>query len=1080
MKLTSRKIILRSLIFHMKEYILQIGIVSVLTAIICGSLLTGNSVRGSLRKNLEEKRGNADFVVSSGLRYFDASISYRFNNLSKLNSTAIVETEGFCRNFSSGEIALDIKVFGIDSTFFPFQGFPSQKIKPGFATVNKILADKLDLSRGDEVILSIEGIRILPSSVPFAPEENETKSSVFRITQIISGAEGGNFSLGSSQSQTPAIFVNARDIQDNIVSNFKANRLLIHSGSGYSTSQIFNYLKEVLTPGDMGLTIRTSHRTREPELISDRIFIDSAIVSEIDRILPPAAPVITYLANSFDLKAKSTPYSFISALPSKMLPGLQDKEIILSGWLAEDLDAVVGDTLIMSWYDPGSGSNLRENRTDLIVKGIAEDEFPYSDPSLMPEFPGISGSTTCGSWDAGVPLSLKRIRKKDEDYWTNYKGTPKAFINYNTGLRLWGNNFGPATAIRFNPDLDSALIVRELSGKIEPSVSGFSVTDLKNRNIKASAEGVDFGTLFLSLSFFIILSCILLLSMALKLFIDSRKREIRTYQALGFTNKRITGLVFSEALLISAGGALSGSLLGYLVNVLIIKSLNSVWTGAVQTNTLIPGFDFIPLLYGFIAVVFISALVIIIRLKKFFKENEAGNVELFREGIPGKGLLLTFLALSVSFVLILLSVIFRNSSTILAFTGGTFLFISLIMSVFYIISRGRGRSFGYSGLYYSYYPIKAVTPIIFLAAGIFAVILTGANHQVVSDKMLLPGGGTGGFLLWAESAIPVNYDLNSSEGKAEFGFQDGDLMDISFVQAGKLKGDDASCLNITHVTAPPILGIDPVKFIYKGSFSFASKIKLPGGVNPWSLLSQFPGENLAYGIADQTVLQWGLKLKTGDTLKYISENGQVLNIIICAGLKSSVFQGYLLIGKNAFEKYFPSVSGSSVFLIHGKSELTDIYKGTIEERLSGYGISVEPAIDRLASFFEVSNTYLDVFALMGVLGMILGVGGLGFILARNFNSREKEFALMIASGYTGRRIRRLLLKDHFIILAWGILTGSLSALCATWPSVASGSELPWKLFAIMLVMIFLVGYLVLLLSEGLVEKRNLVVSLRRE
>ena len=43
-------------------------------------------------------------------------------------------------------------------------------------------------------------------------------------------------------------------------------------------------------------------------------------------------------------------------------------------------------------------------------------------------------------------------------------------------------------------------------------------------------------------------------------------------------------------------------------------------------------------------------------------------------------------------------------------------------------------------------------------------------------------------------------------------------------------------------------------------------------------------------------LSGDLKIKPGDTLMMRSENGQKLNIIIAAGLKSSVFQGYVIIG----------------------------------------------------------------------------------------------------------------------------------------------------------------------------------------
>ena len=178
-------------------------------------------------------------------------------------------------------------------------------------------------------------------------------------------------------------------------------------------------------------------------------------------------------------------------------------------------------------------------------------------------------------------------------------------------------------------------------------------------------------------------------------------------------------------------------------------------------------------------------------------------------------------------------------------------------------------------------------------------------------------------------------DLNSEQGRFEFGFDEEELDDLSFLQMKRLSGDDASCLNINQVTSPAILGVPTSEFIDKGSFSFASVIKSNSHENPWSLLDQEPGNNTIYGIADQTVIEWSFKMRPGDTLKYVAENGQPLNIVLCAGLQSSIFQGHLLIGENNFEKWFPSVAGSSVFLIDGDTEMRDIYAAAFVDRQIG-------------------------------------------------------------------------------------------------------------------------------------------------
>jgi hypothetical protein len=390
------------------------------------------------------------------------------------------------------------------------------------------------------------------------------------------------------------------------------------------------------------------------------------------------------------------------------------------------------------------------------------------------------------------------------------------------------------------------------------------------------------------------------------------------------------------------------------------------------------------------------------------------------------------------------------------------------------------RGISFSGRYYFFNPAQAITPAIIIAAGIFAVIITTANRKIITEKSYRNTGGTGGYLFWAESALPVKHDLSSYEGRLEFGLDEGELADLEFLQAKRLSGDDASCLNLNHVTSPSILGLDPSEIIRRGSFSFAATLSKLSGQNPWDILDSIQGENTIFAIADQIVLEWGLKLKTGDTLIVQAEDGRPLNMIICAGLKSSVFQGHLIIAKNNLEKYFPSVAGSSVFLIDGKTELIDHYKEVLDERLAGYGFASIDAGDKLASFLEVTNTYLNVFAILGAFGLVLGVAGLGFILLRNFNQRKREFALMAATGFSQKKIRDLILRDQIRILVWGILTGTLSGLIATIPSVLSGNEIPWVIILGMIILVAVSGLTALLVSIRNVRNSVLINELRKE
>jgi len=659
-------------------------------------------------------------------------------------------------------------------------------------------------------------------------------------------------------------------------------------------------------------------------------------------------------------------------------------------------------------------------------------------------------------------------------------------FSYITGKKIWSNEFGIATAIRFPLSMEMADIEKGLTGNIDSFMAGIAISEIEGRAEQAAASGVDFSTLFVSLSFFIILSCIILLTLAISIFFNSKKNQIRILHAIGYRKISIRRILITEAMVIASVGAILGSITGYFLNFLLIYALNTVWRGAVQTNMLSPHFNLSPLISGVGATLVISFFIVFNKTNSFLKSLKGS----FRPWDISFGKTRSIFVLGttsvLAFTFFIFSYISKGNQTLFSFIGGSLFFISFILLFrYFLISKlckpGSLKSIShYSQKFYAINPSNAITPVIFIAAGIFAVIIAGSNRQVISDRMLIPSGGTGGYLLWAESAIPVRENLNLKEGRSEFGLDEPELSGLSFVLGRRLTGDDASCLNLNHVTTPSILGLDPGPFIRKGSFSFASVMKGLPDPNPWKIINYPPVNNTIYGIADQTVLDWGLKVKPGDTLKFNAENGQVLNVVICAGLKSSVFQGYLLISEKNFSSFFPSVSGYSVFLAEGKNEMSEQYQSALSERLSMYGFSVEPAREKLASFFQVTNTYLDVFTLLGALGMILGIAGLGFILLRNFDRRKQEFALMIACGISIKEIRRILVEDHLIILLWGILTGLVSALSATFPSLNSGNSFPWEILLMLVVSMAVVGLSAIFLVINGIKHETLIFRLRRE
>ena len=1078
-------IVTRSIKFYRKPVLYQILIITILCAVITGSLLTGRSVKESLKKSASERLGNTGILISSGLRYFEPSLAETLKDSARIKCVGILEINGSGQSLNSQKAAFNTHIFGINSDFFTFQGKDSDRINAGEVAVNKKLADYLGLNIGDELIIRFNEISDIPGDAPFSPAKATGSSLVMKVGKILEPYNSGNFSLSINQIIPFNIFMNISDLKDNTGNPAKINRLLVEDENGYNINELYNTLKQILKPSDIGLNLRKVEKTGEFELISDRIFIEETLIKEIIKKVPSAAPVYTYLGNRFNAGTRSTPYSFVSALPSSLYPEIsQGNGMIINRWLADDLKVNEADTIEMFWYSPDSLNKLVERSNKFVVKRIVEMQGIWSDSLLMPDFPGISGSTSCSDWDAGILIKMDNIRPKDEDYWNKYRGTPKAFINYEKGKELFGNIFGPATSIRFPANISQSEIEKKLRGSIEPSLTGFTVTDLAAESVRAANESVDFSTLFISLGFFLILASVVLLSLSVSSYFDSKKAQIKTLFALGFKNRWIERLLFLESGLIAVTGCIIGSFVGFLVNIIITAALNSVWNGAVQTNTLEAFFNFIPLLSGFSITLLLTLVLTTLKVKLYLKklnrkEKEIpGSHSLFRNFL----LCLTFSFLALS--LFTLSLLSKDLKIVLSFSAGTVLLIALLLfwRQYYlgwdIFKSGKRKSL--SRLYFSFYPSNAVTPIMFIAAGIFAVFITGANRMDFNEKHLNRSGGTGGYLLWCDNTVPVKEDLNSLSGRKAFGIDSEPLNGMSFAQAKRSSGNDASCLNLNHVTAPPLLGINPADFISKGAFSFSTVLKEKNLKNPWQFLNESSEGNTIYGIADQTVLEWGLKIKPGDTLILRAENGQPLNIIIAAGLKSSVFQGYVLIGMKNFSKFYPSVSGNSVLLIDGNPEMTNNYKTALSERFENHGINVEKTGDRLASFYEVTNTYLSVFGVFGAFGMIIGIAGLGFIILRNYNQRKKEFALMLAVGFTKRKIQMMILSEQILILLAGVSTGVIAALVSTLPSIMNSPDIPWIYLCMMIFAIVATGLVVILLTIRSIMRDSLIASLKKE
>jgi ABC-type antimicrobial peptide transport system permease subunit len=360
--------------------------------------------------------------------------------------------------------------------------------------------------------------------------------------------------------------------------------------------------------------------------------------------------------------------------------------------------------------------------------------------------------------------------------------------------------------------------------------------------------------------------------------------------------------------------------------------------------------------------------------------------------------------------------------------------------------------------------------------------LTSAYHKTFYGEENLAQSGTGGYQLWAETSIPVPFDLNTFPGKEKLIVENSsDLDSVHFIQFHSIDGDDASCLNLNKVRRPRILGIPAEVFDRKKSFSF---VNYGIGINrdhPWKNLNPKPGADIYCAFADQTVIQYGLQKSMNDTLRYLNEAGKSFNLRIAAGMDNSIFQGNLLISDSVLLSQYPSSPGSSIMLVEVPASKVQVISSILKTSLKDFGIEISSTSSRLAEFNSVENTYLSVFLALGGLGLIMGTFGLGILLFRNILERKHELALLQALGFSKNKISRLIILEYGFLLISGMICGILSAFIAVFPSLISPAfHMQMSFVGILILLIFLSGSLWIIIPSHNILKSSLIPSLKND
>ncbi len=1041
-------------IWHYKMSYLGVGAGTVLGAtVLLGALIAGSSVKETLRQVASQRVGQVEEIFVAGEGFFRDALATEVAEGS-LRAAPVLFLRGQLSSQVSERGLGSVQILGVDDRFWAFAPGDGAVValEPRQVAVNEYLAEALDLQDEDSVVMRLQSPGMLSRDAPLSGEAEDIISFRAKVRKVVGNEQFGRFNLQATQLPVPTVFVPLSRLQQVVDQPARANMILLGGDAGTAFDGDLNeHIRSRMVLEDYGLSLVEVPLAGATEVRSARIFFEAPIVEAVRGRFPTTIPVTSYLVNTYAANGKETPYSMVASVRPEAAPFLPEtfagEDIVINDWLAEDLGLEVGQPISLAFFKLVRGNQLEEDTAAFRVHSIVPREGLAADQLWMPDFPGVAEAEDAQDWAPGLPLDLERIRQKDEDYWDEHRGTPKAFIPEERGRELFGNRWGEFTSLRIpSSGTPAPELEKELLPLLKPEMAGLLLRSLRAEAEEASESPVPIAMLFLSMSFFLIVASVALAAMLFRFNIEQRNRESGLLAALGVPAAKVLRWRLLEGLVIVTTGGLLGLLVAVAYSKVILRVLESIWNEDSPGDFFVFHLEPASLAGGFFLFVGLSMLAIWVTVRKQARKTASLRLEAGLEEVH-RGRARVGLLRGAGWACVLLGASSIAATGVMGAQGSFFL-----SGVFFLMAgllryrawlgrlgaqfRGEVTAGALAVLNSGRRPTRSLVVVGILACGVFLVIAVTAFQKHGGADWVEKSSGAGGFALWVETTNPINRaaDAKQDPDYFEMGEERGLLGDIRPFRLGV--GDDASCFNLNKATRPRLLATDSRALAARDSFSLkavARGLEIDKG---WELLREPTEPRVLRAFIDQTTMMWVLKKKVGDRITYQDERGEDFEVEITGALADSVFQGSMIVDEDAFLTYFPSQEGYRLFLadLSESGDLQDARNG-IQKATADRGSTVTTTRERLEGFHGVENTYIAIFHVLGGLGLILGSAGLGIVTARNLVERRSEFQVMRTMGISHRVTRGVIFREVRAFIVWGLFIGLLASLVAILPAL---------------------------------------------
>lgn len=1035
--------------------------VAVATAVLSGALMVGDSVNGSLRDLALRRLGPVDYAAA-GATFFRDDLGRRIAASAELGrvfpSTATgILVRGSAADADGQARAAGVQIAALDDWLV---------VEPGRCVINAHLAEQLGAAVGDALVFTVPRATDVPGGAVLARVERGSRLAGLRaeVARVADDGWQAAFALQPTQRAQSLAWVNLGQLQRLVDQPDRANLFLLQAPAAAPAVDDQAYAS-LFTLDDYGLKLAPVNDA-QAALTSRSTYLPPAVETALAG-LPPPAPgrpwemdrALVHLVNTVELlpaepdgQGRSIHYAIVAGLDRAGGAWLDDDEIALNQWTAEQLGAGVGDRLTLTYYVRRPDGTLAERTGETVfrVAKVLAMEGYGADPALTPEYPGITDAASVADWSPPADLTIRRewITPADEQYWEQYRAAPKLFVSLATAQRLWGASFGRLTSVRV-PAAQGDEFRRALLDRLNPADMGLALRPVRREQLAAATASTDFGQLFLGLSFFLIAAAAFLIALLYRLGVEQRARQLGLLLALGFGPRATAALTLAEGGLVALAGVLAGSAAAVGYTAAMMAALRTWWVGAVGTTALALHVRPPTLAAGGGAALAAALLAMLWGVRRIGRASATdllgGGWGVAGGGRGGRAAPAVAVAATILGAAVLTAPLYSGLALQWATLAGSGALLVAALAALAALLRprgsGRGQAASLIGLGVrnaGRRPARSVLTAGLLAMATFVVVIVAAFRQGAPADTRDPRSGAGGYAIVVEADIPLPNDLSTPQARQVAGFVRPDAplwRPLRWTALPRRRGQDISCLNLTRATDPAILAVPPAEQ-WAGRFSFART--LAEADNPWTLLDG-PADDAVPVIADDETARYILHLDVGQTLQLPA--GPSLRLV--GTLRAGIFQGALLMSRENFQRLFPQADGFGVVLIEAATGEAGEVRRELAAELADYAATADFTRDAIARYLEVANTYLATFQTLGAMGLMLGTVGLTVVLLRNLVERRSELALLAALGFSPAARAGLLVWENAFLLLTGLALGLAVALVAVLPVGASARAVNW-------------------------------------